>query len=199
MIKALILDTCNAPMQVIGINGIRHASRKCNGVQRQYNSAVLPLVDEILTELDISIRDIEVVACVTGAGSFTGIRIGVSTATALARGIGAKIVALTEFDVMANGHEGKILTAIDAGHGNYYAAEYHDGKVIAIDNVTQDYVDAFDGKVIKYAGALSDESYISAFTAKYNAQEFVEKLVPMYLKESQAERERAAAEQSKSN
>lgn len=199
MIKALILDTCNAPMQVIGINGTHHASRKCEGIQRLYNSAVLPLIDEIVGELGMCIRDIEIIACVTGAGSFTGIRIGVSTATALARGIGAKLIALTEFDVMAIGHAGKILTAIDAGHGNYYAAEYCDGKIIAMDNVTQDYVDAFDGEVIKYVGALSEEKYIAAFKAKFNAQEFSDKLIPLYLKESQAERERAAAEQSKIN
>lgn len=52
---------------------------------KKHNSLILPFADELLTKAGITVRDIDAIACVVGPGSFTGIRIGVSTAHALAR------------------------------------------------------------------------------------------------------------------
>ena len=67
---------------------------KVAGVSLQYNNEItkkslsnevthseklLPLIDEILNENNISLKDIDMYACINGPGSFTGIRIGLST------------------------------------------------------------------------------------------------------------------------
>lgn len=196
--KALIIDTCNVPMHIIGINEERISERVCNSVQRAYNSAIIPLVDEVVCELKMSIRDIDVVACVIGAGSFTGIRIGVMTGMALARGIGAKIIQLTEFEIMAYGITGRVLTAIDAGHGNYYTAEFDDGKLICMNNRDNEYLNNYDGVVKIYDGIIDKNYYVNVVKFKFEANEFCDRLAPLYLKDSQAEREKAEYERTNS-
>ena len=42
----------------------------------------MPLVDEILTQTKLTLKDFDFYACCTGPGSFTGVRIGVSTVKA---------------------------------------------------------------------------------------------------------------------
>lgn len=192
--KALIIDTCNAPMHIIGVNNDKIAQKVCDNVQRAYNSEIIPLVNEVIGELEMSIRDIDVIACVIGAGSFTGIRIGVTTATALARGIGAKIIQLTEFEIMAYGTVGRVLTAIDAGHGNYYTAEFNDGHLISMNNQDNAYLKKFDGITKIYDGIANIDNYVNIVKYKFNANEFCDRLAPLYLKDSQAEREKAATE-----
>ena len=74
-------------------------------------------------------RDAELVAVVRGPGSFTGLRIGVATAKAMAWAGGARLVGVSAFDVVARrtaralpGHRGPVAIAFDAGRGDVLAA-----------------------------------------------------------------------------
>ena len=51
---------------------------------KTHSENLMPLIDEILKRNKISLGDINLIACVVGPGSFTGIRIGVSTVKAIA-------------------------------------------------------------------------------------------------------------------
>ena len=46
-----------------------------------HSATLLPMIDHIMTSAQMTLADIDVIACVTGPGSFTGVRIGVSTAS----------------------------------------------------------------------------------------------------------------------
>lgn len=72
----------------------------------------------------------ELVAVVRGPGSFTGLRVGVATAKALAWASGAKLCGLSGFELIARrtsreaGFAGRpIHVAYDAGRGDLFAAE----------------------------------------------------------------------------
>ena len=56
---------------------------------------LMPMTEKMLKDLDISKEDIGAIACDVGPGSFTGIRIGVSTARALAQIWGVPCVAVS--------------------------------------------------------------------------------------------------------
>lgn len=49
-----------------------------------HSATLLPMIDHIMTSAQMTLADIDVIACVTGPGSFTGVRIGVSTAKGIA-------------------------------------------------------------------------------------------------------------------
>lgn len=187
--NTLIINTCNAPMYVIALTDSERAIRYTDGTQRKYNSQLLTFIDECLNELSLSPNDIDNVACVVGAGSFTGIRLGITTANAFARGAGCRLIAINEFEILAHGRTGHVLSAIDAGHGNYYVGEYMDGKELSLRNATADELRAFDGEVIIYDGNINYDKVISV--AKSHIGDYQSVLSPLYLKASQAEREEA--------
>lgn len=187
--NTLIINTCNAPMYAIALKGDKRAIRHSDGAQRKYNTELLTYIDECLDELNLAPKDIDIVACVVGAGSFTGIRLGITTANAFARGANCHLIALNEFEILAHGHAGHVLSAIDAGHDNYYVGEYLNGKELSLRNATIDELGAFDGKVIIYDGNIDYDNVIAV--ANSHLTDYQDILTPLYLKASQAEREEA--------
>ena len=94
----------------------------------KHSETLMPAVERVLTALGASVKDIDVFCSVVGPGSFTGIRIGVSTAKGLADGTGKAVLSVTAFDAIAyNVRQGKVLAVIDANHDHYYVCSYHDG------------------------------------------------------------------------
>ena len=62
---------------------------------------LLPLVDEILVEHDIDISNIDMFACLNGPGSFTGVRIGLSTIKGLSMVNKKKTFAINSLEALA--------------------------------------------------------------------------------------------------
>lgn len=86
-------------------------------------------IEEAFLTLDAKPSDIDVFAAVTGPGSFTGIRIGVATIKGFADALNKKVLGVTVFDALSYTEvEGKILTVVNANHGNFYVAGFADGK-----------------------------------------------------------------------
>jgi tRNA threonylcarbamoyladenosine biosynthesis protein TsaB len=66
---------------------------------------------------------------VKGPGSFTGIRVGLSTAKGLAEGAGIPVIALSRLALLAKASGlPHVLAAVDAGRGEYYVGEYRNGN-----------------------------------------------------------------------
>lgn len=93
------------------------------------------LMDEICGALEragLSPRDCDFFAAVVGPGSFTGIRIGISTVKGLCLATGKPALSVTSFDCLAYAEgSGKKLALIDAGHRCYYASCF-DGAVCTL-------------------------------------------------------------------
>ncbi|MDR1478080.1 MAG: tRNA (adenosine(37)-N6)-threonylcarbamoyltransferase complex dimerization subunit type 1 TsaB [Planctomycetaceae bacterium] len=60
-----------------------------------------PAIDEILRESQLLPSDIGKVAVIIGPGSFTGLRVGVVTANVFAYAVGAEVIGLSTFEVIA--------------------------------------------------------------------------------------------------
>ena len=92
---------------------------------------VMVQIDALAKKANLNLAEVDFFACVTGAGSFTGIRIGVSTIKALCFAYQKPALAITSFDTIAyNKQEGKVLAVINAGHGGYYTCGYNDGQEV---------------------------------------------------------------------
>lgn len=52
--------------------------------EKTHSQTLMPLIDEMFKKIDLSLKDIDMLACCVGPGSFTGVRIGISTAKAFA-------------------------------------------------------------------------------------------------------------------
>lgn len=52
--------------------------------EKTHSQTLMSLIDEMFKKTDLSLKDIDMLACCVGPGSFTGVRIGISTAKAFA-------------------------------------------------------------------------------------------------------------------
>lgn len=79
----LSIDTSNNKEIKVGltIDGKEHLLQK--PLDRQKAQVVLPLLDELLKERDLTVQDITQITVNPGPGSFTGLRVGVTIANTL--------------------------------------------------------------------------------------------------------------------
>lgn len=83
---------------------------------------LMPLIDKLLSETNTKISDIDLFACDLGPGSFTGIRIGVSTIKAFMDVTNKKAVGITSLENLAYNIDTEeiICSLIDAKNENVY-------------------------------------------------------------------------------
>jgi tRNA threonylcarbamoyladenosine biosynthesis protein TsaB len=86
-----------------------------------------PTLRDLLINVDWSPQEIELVAVANGPGSFTGLRIGVTTAKALAYAAGAGIVGVNTLEVLASQVPDSTVplwTVMDAQRQELFAARF---------------------------------------------------------------------------
>lgn len=92
-----------------------------------YSARLVPCVSELLDQAGISKANLDAVVVVDGPGSFTGLRVGLSTAKALCEVLAKALATVSMLEALAvtYGREGETVTAVlDAGRGELYAGEY---------------------------------------------------------------------------
>ncbi len=103
-----------------------------------HSETLLPLIKELLDEQNLSIKDIDCFAISTGPGSFTGLRIGISTVKGLAISLNKPCFSASTLEALAlnaSEFEGKIICPVmDARRGEFYNALFsvQGGKLIRL-------------------------------------------------------------------
>ncbi|WP_299071698.1 tRNA (adenosine(37)-N6)-threonylcarbamoyltransferase complex dimerization subunit type 1 TsaB [uncultured Paraglaciecola sp.] len=96
---------------------------------QQHSQRILPMIDEVLTEANISLQEVDVLGFGRGPGSFTGVRIATGVIQGLALGAELKVVGISTLATMAQQafmqHQGNHFTAvIDARMAEVYFGQY---------------------------------------------------------------------------
>ena len=94
---------------------------------RTHSETLLPLIDEVLKKENIKLKCIEILGVVTGPGSFTGIRIGISTIKAISLAYNIPVVEISSTEVLARNIENDSIFKIgiiDAKNDQIYAGIY---------------------------------------------------------------------------
>ena len=100
MARILLLETSTARLSVaLAQDGVAVASRSCDE-PRQQASLTAPMVKEVLDSLSLTMQDCDAVCVSKGPGSYTGLRVGVSTAKGLAFGARLPLIAIGTLDVL---------------------------------------------------------------------------------------------------
>ena len=189
--KILTIDVTSPKLVVAAYDGNKVASKISEESGKKHNALVMPYIESVLDELKMSIKDIDVFSCVIGPGSFTGIRIGIATMKALSFAMQKPCVAINALEEMAYGKEGNFYTAIDALHDNYYSAKFT-GSWDKMSDVDCKYIDDIkkDNLPIYFKESESlPQNLIDITIAKAKKKDFAI-LEPLYLRKSQAERDR---------
>ena len=97
---------------------------------------LMPAVAAVMDEAGAELRSLEAIAVGVGPGTFTGLRIGIATARALAGAAGLALRPVSSLAALAAGIEGEgnetgaALALIDAKRGELFAALYRDGSEV---------------------------------------------------------------------
>jgi len=96
-----------------------------NGLTHSEN--LMPLIKEALEKAKLTLREIDLIACCTGPGSFTGIRIGVASVKALAEVSNLKVADVTSLESLAKNIKEACdtkVSLIDARNNQCYARNF---------------------------------------------------------------------------
>jgi tRNA threonylcarbamoyladenosine biosynthesis protein TsaB len=131
----LALDTAT-PASVVGVmlgdgSVVEARDDPPAGSRGEHASRLLALVENALQQSGVGWADLDRIAVGVGPGGFTGLRIGIATARALAQARGLPLVPVSSLAVLAAGAEDAsvagaplVAAAIDARRGEVFAAAY---------------------------------------------------------------------------
>ena len=106
------------------------------GERPGHAAQLLGLAAELLDEAGLRFADVDRIAVGLGPGTFTGLRIGVASARALAQGSDAELVGISTLRALAVAAEpaaapgSGVLAVIDARRGEAFAAGWRDGRPV---------------------------------------------------------------------
>ncbi len=124
-------DTCTARgVLAVGSGGVV-LSETYFKTEKGHTGCLMPLVEMAFDRAGIAPDDIDYVAAGTGPGSFTGVKVGIATAKAVAMACGVPLVGVSTLDILATGATpgvDLVLSTVDARRGMMYAAVYRTGE-----------------------------------------------------------------------
>ena len=94
---------------------------------RTHSERLLPAVNDLMSQINMKMQDISAIAVSLGPGSFTGLRIGLSTAKGLCFGLKIPLYTVSTLRSLANNAcptTSPICVLMDAGRSEYYYAIY---------------------------------------------------------------------------
>ena len=91
-----------------------------------HSEKLMPMISNILSDTNLSLQNIDLLVCDKGPGSFTGIRIGVSTIMAFADSLNINTTGVSSLEALAYNvkENGIICSLIDAKNSNCYCGIY---------------------------------------------------------------------------
>ena len=98
---------------------------QCTGLT--HSRTLMPMVDTMLKNAELTLGDMDAVAVAAGPGSFTGLRIGLAAAKAMAYALDLPIVGVSTLKALAYHYPVpgiRIVSLLDAQKGNAYRESY---------------------------------------------------------------------------
>ncbi len=96
-------------------------------LKKQHSQILMPMIDDLFKNTQMSISDIDAFVASKGPGSFTGLRIGMATIKGLSQGCKKPFVTVSTLDSLAYNlayTDGIICPILDALRDNVYTALY---------------------------------------------------------------------------
>jgi len=123
----LALDTCDAMGSVAVLRDGEVLQTLAHETSEDYSSWLLRGVTDLLKNVRLQLSEIDAYAVAAGPGSFTGVRVGLTTVKACAEVYGRGIAAVSRLEILAAqamGAEPRVAAFLDARRGQVFGALY---------------------------------------------------------------------------
>ena len=108
----------------------------------KHSETLMNAIVSLLEQAGLDKTELELLVCSEGPGSFTGLRIGMSTIKGLSFGLEIPHTAVVTTDYLASGYDyfpGAVVPVLDARKKRFFSAVYHNGRQISpARDLTQD-------------------------------------------------------------
>jgi tRNA threonylcarbamoyladenosine biosynthesis protein TsaB len=129
-------DSCSVALQIDDVVYEREALDV-----RSQSARLLPMIDAVLAEAGLRLRELDALVVGRGPGSFTGVRLAVGVAQGLACGASLPVIPVSDLAMLAQGAAaspdcGRIVACLDARMDEVYWASFRrggDGLVTVVD------------------------------------------------------------------
>ncbi len=169
----LLLETSTAVCSVSLAGGTDIIARRQSSAPKAHASLLAVFIDEVLKEHRITLKECRAVAVSGGPGSYTGLRVGVSTAKGLCFASSLPLIAVSSLEVIAQltvDHDHgeapyRIFPMIDARRMEVYTAPYsivetgdlgkmanREGPVAAVEVTGESFREALDAGPVVFSG-----------------------------------------------
>ena len=196
----LAIDTSADYLTVVAKKGEREKILFESACAMRHSSRLMGAIEETLGEIGLTPSECDFFCAVTGPGSFTGIRIGISAIKGFCSALVKPALGVTSFDTLAYNTTESALAAIPAGRGLFYLAAFGADKKILLPPEIADErrLSALAGKYtlvgysplpLPYEKADPAAGLLHAVCSRARAGTFGG-LCPLYVRKSQAEEER---------
>ena len=128
--KILMIETSTECCSVALADGAQILASRINETPRQQSSLLAPYIQDVLAACEMTAGGLDAVAVSEGPGSYTGLRVGVSTAKGICFGAGKPLLGIDTLQILAMQAEGRfdrIVAMIDARRMEAYAAPFDAG------------------------------------------------------------------------
>jgi tRNA threonylcarbamoyl adenosine modification protein YeaZ len=133
-VLVLVLDT-STPAVTAALadltDGVDIRAQRVTVDGRAHGELLAPQIAAVLDETAAAPRDLRAVVAGLGPGPFTGLRVGLVTATAFAHQLGLPAYGVCSLDTLAYNTSGRVLVATDARRREVYWAEYSGGARVS--------------------------------------------------------------------
>lgn len=122
----LALDTSSATLSVAVLDEEKVLAYREQIMERGQGEALVPIIRDVLSDARVDISDINGVAVAVGPGSFTGVRVGLSTARGIGLALNVPVYGVTNFESFAYGVLKPIIVVLDTKRGDYFTQKFDD-------------------------------------------------------------------------
>ncbi|CBH22418.1 Peptidase M22, glycoprotease YdiC [Acetoanaerobium sticklandii] len=125
--KILGIDTSSSSLSVAVMDDDLLKGEFTLNHKLTHSEQMMPLLDSLLSHLELKMSDIDLIGVSVGPGSFTGIRIGVAAANAMAMALDIPVVGISSLESMAYtaGETAyTIVSTFDAQRDRFYFNAY---------------------------------------------------------------------------
>ena len=131
MAKILLLETATPVCSVVLAEDGKNIAHRESSEQNAHSSCLSVFIDEVMKEANVAFSDLDAVCVSSGPGSYTGLRIGTSTAKGLCYAVEKPLLAVETLQSMANwflrqnpDYQGFVCPMIDARRMEVYTAMF---------------------------------------------------------------------------
>lgn len=126
--KILGIDTSSMAASVAVIEDNKLICEYTINTKKTHSQKLMPMIENMLSLSDLNVRELDAIAVCEGPGSFTGLRIGMATAKAIAHVNDIPVIGVNSLEVLAanmNLCDKKICSILDAQRNQVYTGRYY--------------------------------------------------------------------------